>query len=1039
MSDPLHDFLGNILKAAPKPVTPVTPAVSPLHSFISRTVDSSHPDIAAIKAKSPFLSAITDTVGAGIHSVAEAADKGIEKNVTNVKDFLKGNLKPTGSDYATGAYDTALGIGKFAKVINEGLLRIGKSMATQVLPGYKEAVAQPDTTGLTEAVAGVPRVSTYQEINDKVNQWSLAHGATPGQAKTLGGLVILGSLFMDNPVAGGVEGAGARALSEEGIAALAKTRTEKAAADILIKEGVTSEAAKATAPLFVKTQTENDVRNAVRHLEKAAQVGREVADGGAVERGFITSVKESRPAIADRVAGYYVPRETDTLSIQAKNLIKDDITTAERMAAEGTDDKAVAVGAQLIKHYEEQAGAAVDTATKNALYDKSAAVANDLARKLTEQGRAVQAASILGRMTPEGNVRFAAREIQKYNESVAPAKRIPELTGEQSQQIIAKAKIVQAMPDGIEKAKAFRELQNDIADLVPTPLYKKLITVWKAGLLTGIKTSGLNTFSNLFHGISEVAKDLPATAVDSLASLFTGKRTIALTGRGTVSGAGEGFQKGWNYLRTGFDERDAARKMDLQRVHFGDSPFAKGIQAYEESVFRVLGAEDQPFYYGAKAHSMYSQAIAEAKNKGLKGAERDAFIDEAVANPTDEMLRNATMDAEMAVFQNDTALGRAASAIGRIPGGEIVVPFKRTPAAVAMQIINYSPIGFAKVAAENIGKGRFSQRLFSQGVGRAAVGTAAWWLGGKLFDAGRIELGRSNSETDQKQQQLEGAQPNSIKIGNKWRQVGSLGPVGFALLAGAYFKQGLNDTGSAWNAMVQAAAGMGQSLTQQTFLSGLDSLNQAISDPQTYAANYFKGLIGSIVPTIIGDVARGTDGVERRQQGILDGAKAKIPGLRQTLEPQVDVLGGIRKTPDFLTVMLDPTRPTTASDDPTVLELKRLADAGHRVAPTQLGNKNGYDALTPRENTMLWRRTGEMIKGKLTNLFQDPKYQALSDEEKDKTIAKFVDKTNDISRAEMVLHKTKGVEGAELKKELSKLKDSGLMTKTVYGIYQSLR
>ena len=128
-----------------------------------------------------------------------------------------------------------------------------------------------------------------------------------------------------------------------------------------------------------------------------------------------------------------------------------------------------------------------------------------MAKNLTEQGRAVQAASILGRLTPEGQIRFAARQIQKYNEEIEKSgkgiiglkKKIPELTAEQEKTIVQEMKAIEAMPDGTEKAMKFQQLQNYISDLVPSSLYQKIVSVWKAGLLTGIKTSGLNIFSNL--------------------------------------------------------------------------------------------------------------------------------------------------------------------------------------------------------------------------------------------------------------------------------------------------------------------------------------------------------------------------------------------------------------------------------------------------------------------------------------------------------------------------------------------------------------
>ena len=153
-----------------------------------------------------------------------------------------------------------------------------------------------------------------------------------------------------------------------------------------------------------------------------------------------------------------------------------------------------------------------------------------------------------------------------------------------------------------------------------------------------------------------------------------------------------------------------------------------------------MGAEDQPFYYGAKARSLFSQATAQAINEGLSGAERTNFIQNLVQNPTEDMIKYATLDAETAVFQNKTMLGNLARTFQKIPGGEIVVPFGKTPAALATQLINYSPVGIVKTIAENIGSGKFDQRLFSQGIGRGLTGTALLYLGSKLFEKGMLAL-----------------------------------------------------------------------------------------------------------------------------------------------------------------------------------------------------------------------------------------------------------------------------------------------------------
>lgn len=755
------------------------------------------------------------------------------------------------------------------------------------------------------------------------------------------------------------------------------------------------------------------------------------------ERGFISSIKEQLPEAgkeAERIGGQYIPRDTDQLAIKAKNFVKDNTFQAEEFVKANADDKAVAVASELIKHYNEAGN-----------FEKAGQIAHDIAAKLTEQGRSVQAASILGRLTPEGQLRFAASEINRYNAEIAAKrggvfglqKKIPNLTLEQTSFITTEAKLIEKMPDGIEKAMRFKKLNDYIANLVPSPLYQKLITLWKAGLLTGVKTSGLNTFSNLFHGASEILKDIPAVAVDKVSSLFTGKKTIGFTTRGTAGGVGEGFQKGLRYFKTGFDERNIAQKLDWKQVNFGDSKFAKGIQTYEETVFRILGAEDQPFYYGAKARSLFSQALADAKNKRLKGTGLEKFVQEAVKNPTDEMLRYATIDAETAVFQNKTKLGDIAKKIQQTPGGEIIVPFGRTPSAVATQIINYSPVGIVKSIVENIGKGRFDQRLFSQGVGRGLVGTAGLYVGYKLFENGLLTLGRPTGEKEQKLWEIEGRSANSIKVGGKWRTVQTLGPIGPVLLIGGYFKQAFDETGSPTEAFVNALAGGAKSFTEQTFLRGINQAVTSLTDPERSFQTFATSMAGSTVPTLVADLARATDYVERRNRGPLERIKSRIPFLRQTLEPQITVLGS--EVPRYggnpLESMVDPTRPSVIQNSPVVVELRRLWDAGLKVSPTLLGDKSGYDALTPEQNTELWKKSGTILDEKLGKLFQTKQYQSLADEEKAKLIEDFVDKSKSIARVQSVIEVTQGLSGDELNKKLSALKASGLMTKEVFNLW----
>ena len=770
---------------------------------------------------------------------------------------------------------------------------------------------------------------------------------------------------------------------------------------------------------------------------------------GGKERGFITSVKEKLSDL--KVSNqYYIPRGTDELSIKAKNLIKSDINTAEKMALTGSDDKAVATASELLKYYIDKAKTSTNPMESDFYYEKTANIANTIAPKLTEAGRTSQAASVLGILTPEGQLRFAAREIQRYNEEVEKERggllglkrKIPELTGGQAEYISTEMKTIQDMPDGTEKAMRFQKLQNYITDLVPTPLMKKMISIWKAGLLTGIKTTGLNIFANISHVGTEIAKDIPAAMVDSIASVFTGKKTLALSVKGLPQGIKEGIEKGKRYFTTGYDERNIGTKLDYRRMNFGKGRLAKSLQTYTDAVFRVMGAEDQPFYYAAKLRSFYEQAKARAINKGLKGTEAQKFIDGLVQNPDEEMVKYASYDAETAVFQNKTALGQAARAIQNIGGGagEIVVPFGRTPSAVAMQIFNYSPAGIAKTIFENVGKGRFDQRLFSQGMGRGLTGVGVLALGALLFRKGLMTLARPTGEKERKLWELEGKKANAIKIGNKWRTIQMLGPVGNVLIIGGYFQKEFSEKGSPTKAMANVLAGSLKSFTEQTFVTGVNNFLDAVSDPNR-SANYVVGrTAASLIPTLVSDIGRATDERERRSNTILENFQARIPGLREKLEPQITVLGEEKKrVGNPLEVMADPTRPSPEKSSLVTQELRRLWDLGFQVSPTLLGDKGGYEGLAPKENTELWKRSGEILNEKLTNLFINETYKKLAEDEKAKTIESFVKKAKIIARVEMVMKQTQGLEGETLKMKLSELKQSGLMTREVFKKFMELR
>jgi hypothetical protein len=296
----------------------------------------------------------------------------------------------------------------------------------------------------------------------------------------------------------------------------------------------------------------------------------------------------------------------------------------------------------------------------------------------------------------------------------------------------------------------------------------------------------------------------------------------------------------------------------------------------------VLGTEDQPFYYASFMRSLYEQAKVKAINKGLRDQSAQNFIDNLINNPDEVMMQNATNDALVSVFQNETVLGKIGSSItNAVPFSPLVLPFTRTPSAVAMQIVNYTPVGAVNEVIRQIGKKEFNQRDFSKAVGRSVFGIGVMAIGIALFKAGMMALDWPSDEKERELWRLEGRKPNTILINGKWRSPMVLGPAGNLLIIGGHFQNAFENSGSPTEAMAVATTGSLKSFTEQTFLTGANRAMQAVTDPERSAGNFVGGIASGVVPTIVSDIARATDPLERRTDSILDRMTA-LAGLTGT-------------------------------------------------------------------------------------------------------------------------------------------------------------
>lgn len=732
-----------------------------------------------------------------------------------------------------------------------------------------------------------------------------------------------------------------------------------------------------------------DITNQIQSMKQGGYIGLP----GTKKSGFATSVAKSQevsPELQGKVKAQdvtYTPVTNKDQLAASEALIKKGYKKAATQVNERLDTKLGTVDNQTVS---DTIAAIKKLDSKGG--DANHALATDLTEKLaahlTKAGQSVQAASLLNNRTPEGLL-YGARKVLK--------KAGVEITPEMNKQFKAMTDKISGLK-GEEKDYALAELSQTVAKYIPSSFKDKAVSLWKAGLLTGLKTQTGNALSNVTSIGLKTASNPGAAAIDKLISLATGERTKTFTLRGDLSGAKEGIGKGIKSLRTGIDERDISRlKFDTKQVNFGKSPAGRAAQVYVDKVFGLMSAADKPYYYSQLRNNLQDMAGAAAKNAKVSGAAKTAFIADFLKNPPQKAFETATKAAEKSVFANDTLLSKSAAGVRnslkdhKIASAvaDVIMPFTKVPSAVITRLFDYTPVGAVKTVVQQAGKGKFDQRALAEGLAEAGTGTGVIAIGYALAHGGLMTGSYPTDKKEQELWKLEGKQANSIKIGGKWQSVNYTSPAGQVLAIGQQIADAQKQGASALEATGAAGAGAAQAVLGQSFLQGVQGALDAVSDPQRNAARVVRSQAGSVVPTLVGDIAKSLDPLQRQTNSALDAVRSRIPLVNQTLLPKQDAFGDpLKRASSSINTLVNPFRPSdTKESTPLTSELRRLQDAGSGVMPDTTDKTltfgSGKDKqtikLTPQDLYDKNSKVGSQVRDIWDKVIKEPGYQNLDD------------------------------------------------------------
>jgi hypothetical protein len=287
-----------------------------------------------------------------------------------------------------------------------------------------------------------------------------------------------------------------------------------------------------------------------------------------------------------------------------------------------------------------------------------------------------------------------------------------------------------------------------------------------------------------------------------------------------------------------------------------------------------------------------------------------------------------------------------------------------------------------------------------------------------LANAG-ILTGGSDEDKDVRnfEQNVLGIKPYSIKIGDKtftydWAQ--PLGTTAAMITDTVNSLKNAKDTESKATAILNGLQSGASVLLDQSFVSGIrnlfeeDNLINALIETGFNEGAKFTPQFLSQIAQLQDDTARTSYVYNNIPQTALNKIKAKIPGLRQTLEPSVDVLGREVKTDNSVfNILLNPTNTGKANSTKEAEEMYKVyKETGDKatiapVAPNYITVDKEKIVLSPKQKTQYQKTTGQIALESINNLLKNSSYTKSKPKEKAEVLKEVYSYANSVAKSEV--------------------------------------
>lgn len=643
-----------------------------------------------------------------------------------------------------------------------------------------------------------------------------------------------------------------------------------------------------------------DVPQSTNGTDRVSNVARTIMESGVTPDNLIPALENH---VAEGLFSHDVKSLKKTLSGATKTIQKkgwqgafdqwEEVTDGRRAV---TDDD-IALG-QMMYTAAVEAG---DTQTAMKL-------AGDLAVQGTALGRGVNAFKLLKKTTPEGQLYYLQKAVQKIQQEYqsrfdkqagkaakkqgVPAEDIVDQYGlklnEDLVQEFLNAETQEARDAVVDK------IYDDVAQQIPKTA-GDMLNAWRYFAMLGNPRTHIR---NIMGNVASAAALDTSHKVSAVGQKFLPKekRTRALH----TSKAAKQFAKA-DYANVETELSGNAYKTEMSEIKQRQKLFPKPLQKVMDANTWALDAEDQVFKKKSYIDSMGNFLTA-----------RGWDVNNLTEAQLNEARQHAIQDAKIATFQDASALADTLSRLEKKnKATEVIigslVPFKRTPINVAKRSFELSPVGLLKAItydAVQVKKGNMDATKMIDHIGQGLTGSGVAALGAFLAAQGLFSAGSSDDDKEANFDAGMGQQEYAINIGGKSYTIDWASPTVVPLAMGGELYEALHqkydDEETAFNQAMATVSRMFDPMLNMTMLSGIGSTVSSAAYNKSnplfgIASNVATNFGGQFVPTLFGQISRTIDNTRRTTYA---DKNSPVPSsLQKFLQRQQNKVSGVFQIP----------------------------------------------------------------------------------------------------------------------------------------------